>query len=102
MKFRKIPRAIRKALKDEAQEVKALTITDKDVKEAELMTKLIVAVFNSYGVPVPEYVQKAFIIILKYGIRDIKDGCKTHDKFIIKRILNEVNKEVDKEKKKSD
>lgn len=102
MKFRKIPKAIHKALKDEVQEVKTLTITDKDVKEAELMTKLIVAVFNSYGIPVPEYIQKAFIIILKYGIRDIKDGCKTHDKFIIKRILNEVNKEVDKENEKSD
>jgi hypothetical protein len=102
MKFRRVPKAIHKALKDEVQEVKALTITDKDVKEAELMTKLIVAVFNSYGVPVPEYIQKAFIIILKYGIRDIKDGCKTHDKFIIKRILNEVNKEVDKENEKSD
>ena len=93
MKFRRVPKAIHKALKDEVQEIKALTITDKDVKEAELMTKFIVAVFNSYGVPVPEDVQKVFIAILKYGIRDIKDGCKTHDKFIIKRILNEVNKE---------
>lgn len=93
MKFRRVPKAIHKALKDEAQEIKALTITDKDVKEAELMTRLIVAVFNSYGLPVPEYMQKVFIIILKYGIRDIKDGCKTHDKFVIKRILNEVKKE---------
>ena len=93
MKFRRVPKAIHKALKDEVQEIKALTITDKDVKEAELMTKLIVAVFNSYGVPVPEDMQKVFITILKYGIRDIKDGCKTHDKFVIKRILNEVNKE---------
>ena len=75
------------------KKIKTLTITDKDVKEAELMTRLIVAVFNSYGVPVPEDMQKVFITILKYGIRDIKDGCKTHDKFISKRILNEVNKE---------
>lgn len=97
MKFRRVPKAIHKALKDEVQEIKALTITDKDIKEAELMTKLMVAVFNSYGVPVPEDTQKVFITILKYGIRDIKDGCKTHDKFIIKRILNEIKKEEEEE-----
>lgn len=93
MKFRKVPKAIHKALKDEVQEIKGLVITEKDTKEAELITRLIVAVFNAYGVPVPEQMQEVFKTTLKYGIRDIKDGCKTHDKFIIKRILNELNKE---------
>lgn len=93
MKFRRIPRAICKALKDEVQEIKGLVITEDDTKEAELITRLIVAVFNSYGVPVSEQLQIVFKTILKYGIRDIKDGCKTHDKLIIKRILNELNKE---------
>ena len=46
MKFRRIPRAIRKALKDEVQEIKGLVITKEDTKEAELITRLIVAVFN--------------------------------------------------------
>ena len=101
MKFRRIPRAIRKALKDEIQEIKGLVITEDDTKEAELITRLIVAVFNSYGVPVPEQMQTVFQTILKYGIRDIKDGCKTHDKFIVKRILNELNRK-DKENEKSD
>lgn len=101
MKFRRIPRAIHKALKNEVQEIKGLVITEDDTKEAELITRLIVTVFNSYGAPVPEQIQTAFKIILKYGIRDIKDGCKTHDKFIVKRILNELNKE-EKENKKSD
>ena len=101
MKFRKIPRAICKALKDEVQEIKGLVITKEDTKEAELITRLIVAVFNSYGVPVPEQMQTVFKTTLKYGIRDIKDGCKTHDKFIVKRILNELYKE-EKENKKSD
>jgi hypothetical protein len=99
MKFRKIPKAIHKALKNEVQEIKGLVITEEDTKEAELITRLIVAVFNSYGVPVPEQMQEVLKTTLKYGIRDIKDGCKTHDKFIIKRILNELNKE-EKEKKK--
>ena len=93
MKFRRIPRAICKALKDEIKEIKDIDITEEDTKEAELITRLIVAVLNSYGVPVPEQLQTVFKTTLKYGIRDIKDGCKTHDKFIVKRILNELNKE---------
>ena len=46
MKLRRIPRAIRKAEKDEVQEIKGLVITENDEKEAELITRLIVADFN--------------------------------------------------------
>lgn len=92
MKFRKLPKAIKKAVSDEVIEIKGLIITEADEKEAKILTRLIVAAFNAYGVPVPENIQNFLITVLKYGIRDIKEGCKTKDKLIIKRIINEFNK----------
>lgn len=89
-RFRKVFRATGKAIKEEIAEIKSLTITEDDTAQAKVMRKVIVAAANSYGVPVPEDVQKVLEKALAYILRDAKDGLKTPEKLLIKRIINNI------------
>lgn len=89
-RFRKVFRATGKAIKEEITEIKSLTITEDDSAQAKVMRKVIVAAANSYGIPVPEDVQKVLEKALAYILRDAKDGLKTPEKLLIKRIINNI------------
>lgn len=88
MKYRikRFFRAQHKAIKEEIQEIKSLEITDEDLKQAEKITDLVVQALGHYGyfvLPLKPIIKKA----IAYGIRDLKDGVKTPNKLLLKRII---------------
>lgn len=91
MKFRKktkIARSFRNSIKEEIKEIKSLEITDEDLSQAERITELVIQATGYYGIvllPLKPIIKR----VIAYGIRDIKDGVKTPDKLIIKRIIKE-------------
>lgn len=89
-RFRKVFKATKKAIKEEIAEVKNLTITEDDTTQAKAMRKVIVAAANAYGVPIPEKIQEVLDKALAYILRDAKDGLKTPEKLLIKRIIDNI------------
>lgn len=92
-RFRRVLKATRKAIKEEIDEVKSLVITEDDTAQAKVMRRVIVAAANAYGVPVPEQVQKILDKALAHILRDAKDGLKTPEKLLVKRIIDNIKED---------
>lgn len=89
-RFRKVFKATKKAIKEEVAEIKSLVITEDDIAQAKVMKKVIVAAASSYGVPVPEKVQEVLEKALAYILRDAKDGFKSPEKLLTRRIIDNL------------
>lgn len=89
-RFRKVFKATKNAIKEEIDEVKNLVITEDDTTQAEAMRKIVVAVANAYGIPASEEIQDVLDKALAYILRDAKDGLKTPEKLLIKRIIDNL------------
>ena len=89
-RFRRVLKATHKAVKEEIDEVKSLVITEDDTTQAKAMRKIVVAAANAYGIPVPEEMQEVLDKALAYILRDAKDGLKTPEKLLIKRIIDNI------------
>ena len=88
MKRGKIIKSIGNSIKDEVSEVKSLQVTDEDLEQAGWITDLVVQAAGCYGValiPLKSVIKK----VIAYALRDLKEGVKTPDKLIIKRIIKE-------------
>lgn len=88
MKYRikRFFRAQHKAIKEEIQEIKSLEITDEDSKQAEKIADVLIQAVGQYGIallPLKPLIKKA----IAYGLRDLKDGVKTPNKLLLKRII---------------
>ena len=92
-KFKRVLKATRRAIREEIDEVKSLVITEDDTAQAKAMRRVIVAAANAYGVPVPEQVQEILDKALAHILRDAKDGLKTPEKLLIKRIINNIKED---------
>ena len=92
-RFRKVFKATKNAIKEEIDEVKNLVITEDDTAQAKAMRKVVVAAANAYGVPVPEEIQEVLDKALAYILRDAKDGLKTPEKLLIKRIIDNIKED---------
>lgn len=95
MRF-KIVRTFHRAVQAEIQEIRNLQITEKDKLEAKALAKLIKAAANSYGIPVPDNIDKILEKTLSIGIRDLKDGFKHPENLLLLRIRGELKKELGK------
>lgn len=89
MKDIKFIKGIKKAIRDEVEEIKTLKLTEEDLDQAEKITGLMIATLGAYGVallPLKPIVKK----VLAYGIRDIKNGAEAPNKLLLVRIKNEL------------
>ena len=92
-RFRKVFEATNRAIKEEIKEVKSLTITKDDTAQAKAMRRVIVAAANAYGIPVPEEIQVVLDKALAHILRDCKDGIKTPEKLLIRRIIDNIKED---------
>ena len=92
-KVKKIFKINHKVVKDEITEITQLNITQEDEEQAKRLAILIQAGLAAAGVPTGLLTQKVITEVLKYALRDLKDGVEVHDKLILKRIVNEFQKE---------
>ena len=92
-KFRKVFKATKNAIKDEIDEVKNLVITEDDTTQAKVMRRVIVAPANAQGIPVPEEIQVVLDKALAYILRDCKDGIKTPEKLLVRRIIDNIKED---------
>ena len=83
-------KAISRAFKAEAKEVKNLQVTPEDEEQAKQLAKLTRAALLAAGIPVPPLADIILERALAYGLRDLKDGVKDNDKLIIARVINEI------------
>lgn len=83
-------KAIHLANKKEIQEIKELELTEEDKKQAEVIGNLAIAALASYGIILPVLAQSVLKKAIGYGLRNLKDGVKTPDKLLVKRIINEI------------
>lgn len=93
MDIKRFFRALKKAMKEEIEEVKTLNITKEDEEQASKIANLAADVMMMYGVPVGGVGRAVMKKVIAYSLRDIKDGVNTPDKLIIKRVMNELKEE---------
>lgn len=92
-RFRRVLKATHKAIEEEIDEVKSLVITEDDTAQAKAMRKVIVAAANAYGIPVSKQVQEILDKALAHILRDAKDGLKTPEKLLLKRIIDNIKED---------
>lgn len=92
-RIRKVIKVTKKAIKEEVKEIKNLVITEDDIAQAKFIRNVIVAAASAYGVPIPEQVQEILDKSLSYILRDAKDGLKTPEKLLIKRIIDNIKED---------
>lgn len=88
----KVMRAVRASIKEEKEEVEQLKITEEDKEQAERIVLLLSGLLASRGIVLPTVAAQGLNLIAQYIIRDIKDGLKTPDNLILKRVINNIKK----------
>lgn len=101
MNIKKFFKAFHKALEEEKAEVINLEVTEEDYAQASKVANIACDALMAYGIPVGSLGRKILTKAIAYGLRDIKDGVKSPDKLIFKRIINELRRE-DKEEEKAE
>ena len=92
-RIKRVIRATKKAIKEEIEEVKNLTITKDDTAQAKVMRRVIVSAADAYGIPVPKEIQVILDKALAHILRDCKDGIKTPEKLLVRRIIDNIKED---------
>ena len=77
-------------IKAEVDEIKNLQVTDEDKAQGKAAAVLVASAMAACGFPIGAAATPILEKVLAYIIRDAKDGVKTPDKLIIKRIQSEI------------
>lgn len=83
-------KCIHRANVAEIEEIKNLTITNEDRRQAEFIQGVCAAALAAYGVPTTVVQNEVLETAIAHLIRDLKDGGKTPSKLLISRIIHEV------------
>lgn len=92
----KFLKALGNALIDEVDEVAHLVPTEEDREQGQKMAVLTVTALTAMGCPLPAVGTTVIAKVYAYGLRDLKDGVKTPDKLIVKRVINEIKEQKEK------
>lgn len=76
------------AIRDEVEEFKVVEPTDTDIEQAKSLAIALSTASVACGVYIPTALEPLIEKVLARAIRDAKDGVKTPDKLIIKRLIN--------------
>lgn len=89
----------KKVIKDEVKEIKELKPTEEDYAQGEQLANAAILAMSSFGLPYSILSKEIMKKVFAYGIRDIRDGIQDNSKFLMRRVIDEINAER-KEKSK--
>lgn len=89
--IKKLFKANHKVIKDELNEIVNLKVDDEDLKQAEVLSDLVIGALAAYGIVIGVAFKPVIKKAIAYGIRDLKDGLNTPDRLIISRIVKELS-----------
>lgn len=89
----------KKVIKDEVKEIKELKPTEEDYARGEQLANAAILAMSSFGLPYSILSKEIMKKVFAYGIRDIRDGIQDNSKFLMRRVIDEINAER-KEKSK--
>lgn len=75
-------------VRDEFNEIKDIEPSEDDKKEAERLSVILASVAVAAGCPIPTALTPIIERLLAKVIRDAKDGVRTPDKLIYRRLIN--------------
>lgn len=85
--IKKIFKSIGIAIKDEAEEVRNLQITEEDKSQAEFLESAVSVAAASVGIYYPTALRPIIKEVIAIALRDGKDGISSPSKLIISRLV---------------
>lgn len=85
--IKKIFKSIGITIKDEAEEIRNLQITDEDKSQAEFLESAVSVAAASVGIYYPTALRPIVKEVIAIALRDGKDGVSSPSKLIISRLV---------------
>lgn len=97
--IKKIFKSIGITIKDEAEEIRNLQVTEKDKAQAAFLESAVSVAAASVGVYYPNTLRPIVREAITIALRDGKDGISSPSKLIISRLVNNYKEQKDSEKR---
>ena len=86
--IKKIFKSIGITIKDEAEEIRNLQVTEEDKTQAEFLESAVSVAAASVGIYYPAALRPIVKEVIAIALRDGKDGLSSPSKLIISRLVN--------------